>query len=146
MPAMHFIVCWPDGSKDTCYSPSTVVERYFQINHPYLLHDFVEITTKALEEASERVNAKFGYYCSSAQDQLSSIMTRAQRFKPEQTVTIEKSQQFNPEPELIQHGKQTLSCHHHWWRAGRTRYELEPDAKRYSSPDPGTSSSGMGMA
>ncbi|HBR1414026.1 MSMEG_0570 family protein [Klebsiella quasipneumoniae] len=90
MPAMHFIVCWPDGSKDTCYSPSTVVERYFQINHPYPLHDFVEITTKALEEASERVNAKFGYYCSSAQDQLSSIMTRAQRFKPEQTVTIEK--------------------------------------------------------
>lgn len=90
MPAMHFIVCWPDGSKDICYSPSTAVERYFQIGHPYPLQDFVAVATEALNEASERVKARFGYYCSSAQDQSSVIVTKAKNFKPEQTVMIEK--------------------------------------------------------
>ncbi|SSM23444.1 hypothetical protein ACDI98_25665 (plasmid) [Klebsiella pneumoniae] len=52
MPAMHFVVCWPDGSKETCYSPSTAIEKYLLVNHPYALNEFVQVTTRALDEAS----------------------------------------------------------------------------------------------
>lgn len=90
MPAMHFVVCWPDGSKETCYSPSTAIEKYLLVNHPYALNEFVQVTTRALDEASERVKAKFGYYCSSAQDQSAAIVQKAAQFSPEQRVTVEK--------------------------------------------------------
>lgn len=89
MPAMHFVVCWPDGSKDTCYSPSTTIEKYLQVNHPYPLDEFVTTSTRALDEASERVKAKFGYFCSSALDQSSAITLKAQQFNTEQIVVIE---------------------------------------------------------
>nr|WP_181711893.1 hypothetical protein [Klebsiella pneumoniae]QIQ16411.1 NAD/NADP transhydrogenase alpha subunit [Klebsiella pneumoniae] len=46
--------------------------------------------TRALDEASERVKAKFGYYCSSAQDQSAAIVQKAAQFSPEQRVTVEK--------------------------------------------------------
>ena len=90
MPAMHFVVCWPDGSKETCYSPSTAIEKYLLVNHPYALNEFVQVTTRALDEASERVKAKFGYYCSRAQDQSAAIVQKAAQFSPEQRVTVEK--------------------------------------------------------
>ena len=90
MPAMHFVVCWPDGSKETCYSPSTAIEKYLLVNHPYALNEFVQVTTRELDEASERVKAKFGYYCSSAQDQSAAIVQKAAQFSTEQRVTVEK--------------------------------------------------------
>lgn len=90
MPAMHFVVCWPDGSKDTCYSPSTTIEKHLEVNHPYALEEFVTLTTRALDEASERVKAKFGYFCSSAQDQSAVIVQKARQFGAEQQVIVEK--------------------------------------------------------
>lgn len=90
MPAMHFVVCWPDGSKDTCYSPSTAIGKHLQVNHPYVLEEFVTLATRALDEASERVKAKFGYFCSSAQDQSAAIVQKAQQFRAEQQVIVEK--------------------------------------------------------
>ncbi|MEJ4047133.1 MSMEG_0570 family nitrogen starvation response protein [Erwinia sp. SLM-02] len=89
MPAMHFVVCWPDGSKETCYSPSTAIEKHLLINHPYRLDEFIATTVRALDEASERVKAKFGYFCSSAMDQSAAIRLRAQQFSPEQVVIVE---------------------------------------------------------
>lgn len=90
MPAMHFVVCWPDGSKDTCYSPSTAIEKHLKVNHPYALDEFVTIATRALDEASERVRAKFGYFCSSAQDQSAVIVQKARQFSAEQQVIVEE--------------------------------------------------------
>ncbi|MEG3129167.1 MSMEG_0570 family nitrogen starvation response protein [Pantoea cypripedii] len=90
MPAMHFVVCWPDGSKDTCYSPSTAIEKHLAVNHPYALEEFVTLSTRALDEASERVKAKFGYYCSSAQDQSAVIVQKARQFTAQQQVIVEK--------------------------------------------------------
>ncbi|ADU72753.1 MSMEG_0570 family nitrogen starvation response protein [Pantoea sp. At-9b] len=90
MPAMHFVVCWPDGSKDTCYSPSTAIEKHLEVNHPYALEEFVTLSTRALDEASERVKAKFGYFCSSAQDQSAVIVQKARQFSAQQQVIVEK--------------------------------------------------------
>ena len=73
MPEVWFEVEWPDGSCNVCYSPSTVVERYLAKGQRYSLRAFLEAARPAFEEASRRVEAKFGYRCSSADDQLRQI-------------------------------------------------------------------------
>ncbi|MFH8134510.1 MSMEG_0570 family nitrogen starvation response protein [Pantoea osteomyelitidis] len=89
MPAMHFIVCWPDGSKETCYSPSTTIEKHFRLNHAYSVAEFVTVAQAALAEASDRVAAKFGYHCSSASDQAAAITQKAQRYGADEAVFVE---------------------------------------------------------
>jgi len=89
MPAMHFIVRWPDGSKETCYSPSTAIEKYLKVQHPYTVAEFVNVTQRALAEASERVKEKFGFHCSSAMDQSAAINLKAIQFAPELSVIVE---------------------------------------------------------
>lgn len=79
MPAVHFRVRWPDGEVERCYSPSTVIHDYLTPGE-YPLDDFVTRCREALTAASERVHARFGFYCSSAQDQKQLIEARAQRF------------------------------------------------------------------
>jgi len=90
MPEVWFEVEWPDGSSNVCYSPSTAVERYFAKGQRYTIRAFLETARPALEQASQRVEAKFGYRCSSADDQLRQIEAIAQRMGLESTgqVTI----------------------------------------------------------
>ena len=94
MPEVHFHVRWPDGSEDRCYSPSTVLKDHFQTGDTMSLEEFVQRSDKALSEASERVANKFGYYCSSASDQLAVIKRKAATMPgsdhdgPEHTVEI----------------------------------------------------------
>ena len=80
MPAVHFVVQWPDGEQEQCYSPSTVVYQHFKAGEVLSLSDFVQRAEQSLEEASHRVEQKFGYYCTSAIDQLGKIRQRAARF------------------------------------------------------------------
>lgn len=90
MPAMHFTVRWPDDSRENCYSPSTAIEKWFEIDKVYSVEEFTQLAQQALNEASERVAAKFGYYCSSAQDQSSAIQQKAKQFASTAPVVIEK--------------------------------------------------------
>jgi uncharacterized repeat protein (TIGR04042 family) len=80
MPATHFKIQWPDGSQADCYSPSTVVKDYFAPGDHYLLAEFIERARQALNHASERVRAKYGYACSAAMDQLAQIESHARRY------------------------------------------------------------------
>jgi uncharacterized repeat protein (TIGR04042 family) len=73
MPEVIFTVELPDGATKECYSPSTVVRRYFAKGEEMPLVEFVRRSRKAFAEASERVRAKFGLACSSAAAQLSEI-------------------------------------------------------------------------
>ena len=77
MPEMHFRVEWPNGAVDDCYSPSYVIEEYLTVDTEYLVADFVERASTALMIASERVQARYGFACSSALDQLATIRGRA---------------------------------------------------------------------
>jgi uncharacterized repeat protein (TIGR04042 family) len=61
MPEMRFVVRWPDGVKDTCYSPSLVIKDYFREGETYALADFVARSREALTIASDRVKAKYGH-------------------------------------------------------------------------------------
>ena len=73
MPVMHFHVRWPDLRETRCYSPSLVVRDFLEVGRSYPLDDFLLRTSEALNIASERVRAKYGFACSQALDQLAEI-------------------------------------------------------------------------
>ncbi|WP_107677908.1 MSMEG_0570 family nitrogen starvation response protein [Agrobacterium sp. LAD9] len=77
MPEVRFTIRWPDGAEESCYSPSTAIRRHFEAGQTYSLPDFLERARAGLNEASDRVTAKFGFTCSSAMDQLARIEATA---------------------------------------------------------------------
>jgi uncharacterized repeat protein (TIGR04042 family) len=81
MPEIHFKIQWPDGSEETCYSPSSVVKEYFTPNTDYVLKDFVARSRDALLIASDRVQAKYGRPCGLALGQLQTIETKSAQFQ-----------------------------------------------------------------
>ncbi|MFC5067155.1 MSMEG_0570 family nitrogen starvation response protein [Flaviflagellibacter deserti] len=90
MPEMRFRVRWPDASEELCYSPSLVIKDYFAEGQTVPLGDFLAKSREALEIASERVRAKYGFACSAAMDQLARIETTGKAFanQPDARVTI----------------------------------------------------------
>ncbi len=77
MPEMHFRVRWPDGQETTHYSPSLVVRDHLRVGNAYALPEFLQRIRDALNVASERVRAKYGYACSRALDELAVIEAHA---------------------------------------------------------------------
>lgn len=73
MPEMHFHVRWPHGVVQECYSPSYVIEEHLTVGESYPVTVFVERVRTALEIASERVRARYGFACSSALEQLRAV-------------------------------------------------------------------------
>jgi uncharacterized repeat protein (TIGR04042 family) len=80
MPEMRFQVAWPDGTIESCYSPSLVIRDYFEPGAPYALADFLHRSRTALAIASDRVQAKYGFPCARAQAQLARIEQAAAGF------------------------------------------------------------------
>lgn len=81
MPEVHFDVCWPDNSEMHCYSPSTVVHEFFRAGESYPLAEFLQLSRDALTRAGDRVEAKYGFRCTSADSQLLAIETRGRHFR-----------------------------------------------------------------
>jgi uncharacterized repeat protein (TIGR04042 family) len=96
MPEMRFVIRWPDGAEETCYSPSLVIEDYFAPGQSYPLADFVARSREALMIASERVRAKYGMPCGRALGQLARIESAADAFahSPDAAVTVVGFQQY----------------------------------------------------
>ncbi len=94
MPEMHFHVEWPNGHVARCYSPSYVVEEHLTVGEAYRVEDFVARTRAALETASERVMARYGFACSSALDQLRAIEETAAALAPEEQRGLVKVLEF----------------------------------------------------
>ena len=80
MPEMRFTVRWPDDTVTDCYSPSLVIKEHMATGESYPVDDFVARSRTALNIASERVRAKYGFACSSAMDQLRQIEQLAKRY------------------------------------------------------------------
>ena len=80
MPEMRFDIEWPDGSRESCYSPSLVIKDYFAPGQIYGLAEFLQLSRTALTIASARVQQKFGFPCSRALGQLARIEAAAARF------------------------------------------------------------------
>jgi uncharacterized repeat protein (TIGR04042 family) len=75
MPEMHFVISWPDGREETCYSPSLVIRDFLVEGESYPVTDFIGRSREALTIASDRVQAKYGFPCSLARGQLARIET-----------------------------------------------------------------------
>jgi uncharacterized repeat protein (TIGR04042 family) len=89
---MRFVVRWPDGAQDTCYSPSLIIKDYFREGDTYALADFVARSREALMIGSDRVKAKYGNACSLALSQLAEIERAAGHFagEPDAKVVCER--------------------------------------------------------
>jgi uncharacterized repeat protein (TIGR04042 family) len=81
MPEINFQISWPDGTEQTCYSPSLIVKEYFEPEVEYELEQFVESARTALNIASDRVKAKYGRPCGLAIGQLQDIESKAAKYK-----------------------------------------------------------------
>jgi uncharacterized repeat protein (TIGR04042 family) len=88
MPEMTFDVKWPDGRLQRCYSPSLVMHDYLTAGSDYTVAEFVDRSTHALEEASERVRAKYGFACTSAAGTNAEIVSAASQFAPGATIRV----------------------------------------------------------
>jgi uncharacterized repeat protein (TIGR04042 family) len=88
MPEMHFVVRWPDRSELRCYSPSLVVRDFLEVGQSYPVEDFVRRSREMLTIASERVKAKYGFYCTAAMDQLGQIEAHASRYDASSPVAV----------------------------------------------------------
>ncbi|WP_425101945.1 MSMEG_0570 family nitrogen starvation response protein [Tropicibacter sp. S64] len=81
MPEMYWTLRWPDGSEERCYSPSSVITELFIPGQSYPLPEFLHRARIAMERASNRVQRKYGFACSSAMDQLDRIERRVADFE-----------------------------------------------------------------
>lgn len=89
MPELRFIITWPDGSTETCYSPSTIIRAHFKPGTHYKMPEFLSRSRTALTAASNRVQALYGTPCSLALGQLSRIEAAAKAYPPETEVIFE---------------------------------------------------------
>jgi uncharacterized repeat protein (TIGR04042 family) len=80
MPSVTYTLRWPDASQTTAYSPSLVIQDFFQPGQSYALGEFLGKLREATGIANERVHAKFGFVCSRAGDQLASLESQVERF------------------------------------------------------------------
>lgn len=88
MPEMTFEVRWPDDSTQRCYSPSMVMHDYLSTGADYTVAEFLDLSSRALAEASDRVRAKYGFECASAADTTSRIRNTANQFPLDAVITI----------------------------------------------------------
>ncbi len=91
MPEMRFVVRWPDGRRESCYSPSLVIKDFFREGEAYPLAEFLSRSRQALEIASDRVKARYGHACSLALGQLARIEATGAEFRqtPDAAVVCE---------------------------------------------------------
>lgn len=91
MPEMRFVICWPDGRRESCYSPSLIVRDYFREGESYPVADFLDRSRAALTTASDRVKAKYGHACSLALGQLARLEAAAAPFaeRPDAKIVCE---------------------------------------------------------
>ena len=89
MPELQFCIRWPDGRRETCYSPSTVIREYFAAGRSYPVAVFVPQSKDALTAASERVRAVHGHPCSLALGQLARIEAAGSAYGADEQVVFE---------------------------------------------------------
>jgi uncharacterized repeat protein (TIGR04042 family) len=88
MPELHFSIEWPDGTTETCYSPSTVVRDHFTRFTSYPMAEFLARSRAALTAASQRVQERYGAPCSLALGQLARIEVTAARYPADSVVVF----------------------------------------------------------
>jgi uncharacterized repeat protein (TIGR04042 family) len=87
MPVVSFTVTWPNGSSEHCSSPSRAITEFLDARS-YTVSEFATAAKAGLDEASNRVLAKFGFACSAAADQWYQLSRRIDQLPTDATVTV----------------------------------------------------------
>ena len=95
MPEMLFAIRWPDGTRETCYSPSLVIKDHLAPGEAYPVADFLDRSRTALTIAGDRVRQKFGFDCPRAAGQIARLEAAGRRFidQPDALVSVESFQE-----------------------------------------------------
>jgi uncharacterized repeat protein (TIGR04042 family) len=88
MPEMTVTVRWPDGSVEDHYSSSLVMHDHMRAGASYSVADFAARAQAGLDEASERVRAKYGFHCTGAIGSAARIQELAAAYPPDATVEV----------------------------------------------------------
>ncbi|AUX48914.1 hypothetical protein SOCE26_104570 [Sorangium cellulosum] len=88
MPEMRFVIEWPSGEQQVCYSPSLVVKDHIEVGESYDIDDFVARCRTALDIASERVLKKYGFPCNLARAEAARIASAAARWSGQRGVQV----------------------------------------------------------
>jgi len=83
MPERTLLVRWPDDKEQAIYSPSSIVDQYFSVGDKLAKEEFVAKSTEALQQASKRVEEKYGYFCSSAMASIEMVKAVASQIAEE---------------------------------------------------------------
>ena len=94
MAETQLIVRWPDDSTTSHYCPSHVVKKYLKVGESYPINEFIRLSREALEMASERVRANFGYPCGRAFAAIKDIERKADGVARDATVHIDSFEDF----------------------------------------------------
>lgn len=88
MPEVHLTLEWPDGSTSELYSPSTVILQRLRPgqNMPVSALRIQGIAT--LQEASDRVRARYGFACTRTNEERRKLERMASRFDDADCVQI----------------------------------------------------------
>ena len=88
MPVTFLNIEWPNENIDSVYSPSSIIQEYFSPGESLSVSDFKEKCLIALDKASDRVRAKYGYACTSAMGEAERISDLCGEFDEEKVIKI----------------------------------------------------------
>jgi uncharacterized repeat protein (TIGR04042 family) len=82
MPAVSFVLRWPDGVEERYVSPSSVIHAHLTAGMSFTVGELVARTAAAMDAASERVRERYGFACTAAAEQQAAIERAARRYAP----------------------------------------------------------------
>lgn len=90
MPEVMLELRWPDGEASTFYSPSTVVYEFLQPGDQLTIAELEQKGLTALQEASERVRARYGFACTRTDEEALKLRKRLALFNSSDMVEIQQ--------------------------------------------------------
>jgi uncharacterized repeat protein (TIGR04042 family) len=88
MPEVLLELEWPDGRRTRLYSPSTVILRHLPPGETLPVATLRSRALLALEEASERVRARYGFACTRTDEERVRLEATLAGYAPDALVTI----------------------------------------------------------
>ncbi len=88
MPEVLLTLQWPDGRTSELYSPSTVILEHLPPGTTLSVGELEQRGMKALNEASERVRARYGFACTRTDEEREKLRRHAADYAADQPVTV----------------------------------------------------------
>jgi uncharacterized repeat protein (TIGR04042 family) len=88
VPEVRLTLEWPDGLTSQLYSPSTVILEHLPPGSRLSVAELQARGLAGLEEASERVRARYGFACTRTDEEARKLQQTLAAYGPDQIVAI----------------------------------------------------------